>query len=164
MSEIKANNYSVFISKNSSKEINKFFNAAKNKYSKVFILVDENSLKHCYPPLVTQVNAFKDAELIEIESGEESKNIEVCTHIWTTLSEYGADRKSLFVNLGGGVIGDMGGFIASVFKRGLPFIHIPTSLLAMVDASIGGKTGIDFTDYKNQIGTLLLPLNGGLIS
>ncbi len=157
MTEIIATNYSVYINKGIAKDINRFFKNNKNRYSKVFILVDENSLKFCYPQLVNDIDVFKDAEIIEIDSGEESKNIEVCHHIWTTLSEYGADRKSLFVNLGGGVIGDMGGFIASVFKRGISFINIPTTLLSQVDASVGGKVGIDLDHLKNEIGLFNTP-------
>ncbi len=152
MTEIIAHNYSVIVSKNISKQLNTFFKVNKNKYSKIFILVDENSLKFCYPQLVEQVDAFKTAEIIEIDSGEQSKTIEVCSQIWSALSEYGADRKSLFVNFGGGVIGDMGGFIASTFKRGIDFINIPTTLLSQVDASVGGKVGIDLNHLKNEIG------------
>ena len=157
MTEITSSNYSVFIHPGIAKEINKFFRLNKNKYSGIFILVDENSLKYCYPQLVDQIESFKEAEIIEIESGEESKTIEVCAQIWSTLSEYGADRRSLFVNLGGGVIGDMGGFIASLFKRGIDFINIPTTLLAQVDASIGGKTGVDLDNLKNEIGVFNTP-------
>lgn len=157
MGEIKSADYSVFITRDISKEINTFFQANKDAYSKLFILVDENSFKDCYPQLVDKVPAFKDAELIEIESGEENKNIDVCVQIWGTLSELGADRKSLFVNLGGGVIGDMGGFIASTFKRGIDFINIPTTLLAQVDASVGGKVGIDLNHLKNEIGVFNNP-------
>lgn len=158
MTEIKANNYSVFVSKDITKEINKFFKVNKDKYSKIFILVDENTLEHCYPQLVTKVPSFVDAEIIEIESGEENKNIDVCVQIWSTLSEYAADRQSLFVNIGGGVIGDMGGFIASTFKRGIPFFNIPTTLLSQVDASVGGKLGIDLNHLKNEIGVFNNPL------
>lgn len=157
MTEIKSIDHSVFISNDIAKEINKFLKVNKNKYSGIFILVDENSLKCCYPKLVRQIPFFKEAEIIEIESGEESKNIDVCTQIWSTLSEYGADRRSLFVNLGGGVIGDMGGFIASTFKRGMDFINIPTTLLAQVDASVGGKVGIDHNHLKNEIGVFSTP-------
>ena len=106
MTEIKAGNYSVFVSKDSTKEINRFLKANETRYSKLFILVDENTLKQCYPQLVARIPAFEDAEIIEIESGEKSKNIEVCLQIWATLSDYGADRQSLIVNLGGGVIGE----------------------------------------------------------
>ena len=157
MTELKASNYSVFISKEITKAINRFLKAKKNGYSKVFILVDENSLKYCYPQLVEKIELFKDAELIEIESGEENKTIEICTQIWSALSEYDADRKSLFVNIGGGVITDIGGFVASTFKRGIAFINIPTTLLSQVDASVGGKVGIDLNNLKNEIGVFNNP-------
>lgn len=157
MTEIKSNSYSVFVSNDITKHINQFLKANKNKYSKLFIFVDENSLKFCYPQLVEKIEAFESAEIIEIESGEESKTIEVCIHIWSALSEYGADRRSLFVNIGGGVISDMGGFIASTFKRGIDFINIPTTLLAQVDASVGGKVGVDLNHLKNEIGVFNNP-------
>jgi 3-dehydroquinate synthase len=157
MKEIRSGDYSIYFSKGIAPDLNRFFKASGKKYSSIFILVDENSLKCCYPQLAAKVPAFKDAEIIEIESGEESKTIEVCTQIWSTLSEYGADRKSLFVNLGGGVIGDMGGFIASTFKRGIQFINIPTTLLSQVDASVGGKVAIDLNNLKNEIGLFSTP-------
>jgi 3-dehydroquinate synthase len=159
MIEIKSNNYSVFISNGITKELNRFFKSNKNKYSRIFILVDENTLTLCYPQLVSEVEAFKKAEIIEIESGEENKTIEVCIQIWSALSEMKADRSSLFINLGGGVIGDMGGFIASTFKRGIDFINIPTTLLSQVDASVGGKVGIDLNHLKNEIGVFNNPVN-----
>ncbi|HEY0031597.1 MAG TPA: 3-dehydroquinate synthase [Bacteroidia bacterium] len=157
MTEIRSGNYSVFISQAITKEVNRFLKVNKSRYSKLFILVDENSLKYCYPQLVEKIAAFKEAEIIEIDSGEDSKTIEVCIQIWSALSEYGADRKSLFVNIGGGVIGDMGGFIASTFKRGIDFINIPTTLLAQVDASVGGKVGVDLNHLKNEIGVFNNP-------
>jgi 3-dehydroquinate synthase len=157
MAEIRSGNYSIFITNSIADEINRFLNAPTSKYSKLFILVDENSLKFCYPQLVEKIEMFEDAELIEVESGEENKTIEVCMQIWEALSEYGADRKSLFVNIGGGVIGDMGGFIASTFKRGIDFINIPTTLLAQVDASVGGKVGVDLNHIKNEIGVFNNP-------
>ncbi len=157
MTEIKADNYSIFISKDITKEIKRFLKVNKNRFSKLFVLVDENTLKYCYPQLVSRIPAFEEAEIIEIDSGEQSKNIEVCLQIWEALGEYNADRQSLIINLGGGVIGDMGGFIASVFKRGIGFINIPTTLLSQVDASIGGKTGIDLNNLKNEIGLFCNP-------
>ncbi|HEX8514765.1 MAG TPA: 3-dehydroquinate synthase [Bacteroidia bacterium] len=157
MPKIISTGYTVFIENNIAAEINSFLKSANGNYSGIFILVDENSLRYCYPRLVEQIDYFKDAELIEIESGEESKSIEVCAHIWSTLSEFGADRRSLFVNLGGGVISDLGGFIASTFKRGINYINIPTTLLAQVDASIGGKTGIDLNHLKNEVGVFSTP-------
>lgn len=157
MPEIKATNYSVFVSRNISDEINKYLTAKKNVFSKLFILADENSLKYCYPQLVAAVPAFEDAEIIEIESGEKNKNIEIGTQLWSALDELGADRQSLFINLGGGVISDIGGFVASTFKRGIPFINIPTTLLSQVDASIGGKVGIDLGNIKNLVGVFNNP-------
>lgn len=124
----------------------------RNKFSSLFILVDENSLRHCLPVLVTNVPKLLEAEVIELESGEKNKNLEVCMQVWTALGELGADRSSLLVNLGGGVITDLGGFIAATFKRGITFINIPTTLLAQVDASIGGKTGVDLGALKNEVG------------
>jgi 3-dehydroquinate synthase len=122
-----------------------------------FILVDENSLQHCIPALMSAVEGLRGAELIEVESGEPNKNIVICTHIWEALSDMQADRNALFVNLGGGVITDMGGFIASTFKRGIRFINIPTTLLSQVDASVGGKVGVDLNGLKNQVGVFADP-------
>ena len=124
----------------------------RESYSKLFILVDENTLSDCYPIL-----NIDQAQIIQIESGEKNKTIQSCQSIWGDLLKYKADRQALLINLGGGVIGDMGGFCASTFKRGIRFINIPTTLLAMVDASIGGKTGIDFMQQKNMIGSFTSP-------
>jgi 3-dehydroquinate synthase len=126
-----------------------------NAFSKIAVLVDDNTKKHCYP-LVSPV--LPDHIIIEIASGEEDKNLQTCQQIWGVLTDYAFDRKSLLINLGGGVIGDMGGFCAATYKRGIGFINIPTTLLAQVDASIGGKLGIDFRDFKNHIGVFQNPL------
>ena len=149
--------YSIFIGSNALKDINNFLTQPRYKHSKIFILVDEHNMKHCLPKLIVEVKALKDAEIIEIESGEESKNIEICSQIWRTLSELEADRKSLLVNLGGGVISDIGGFTASTYKRGIDYINIPTTLLAQVDASYGGKTGLNLEHHKNEIGVFSNP-------
>ncbi len=119
---------------------------------KIFILVDENSLQHCLPVLISKIPNLENAEVIEVEAGEGSKSIEVVSRLWEVLSELGADRSSVLVNLGGGVITDLGGFIAGTFKRGIRFFNIPTSLLAQVDASIGGKTGVNHSGLKNEVG------------
>lgn len=156
--EIQSSGYSVIISPEITKELNRFFKKNKNRFSKFFILVDENSLRHCYPQLVAEIDVLEDAEIIEVDSGEETKNVEVCSQIWQALSEYGADRNSLFINLGGGVISDLGGFIAGCYKRGIPFINIPTTLLSQVDASVGGKVGVDLNHLKNQVGLFVNPL------
>lgn len=124
----------------------------KGSYSQGFILVDENTKKHCLPLLLQRISALKEAKIIEIQSGEIHKNIETCQFIWSELLKEQADRNALLINLGGGVIGDMGGFVAAAYKRGIHFIQIPTTLLAQVDASIGGKLGIDFDNLKNVIG------------
>jgi len=157
MPEILADNYRIFITNEIGKSLNRYFKAKKSSFSKLFILVDENSLSYCYPLLAQEVEILQSAEILEIESGEESKNIEVCSQLWSALSELGADRKSLIVNLGGGVVSDMGGFIASTFKRGIQFINIPTTLLSQVDASVGGKVGVDLNNIKNEIGVFNNP-------
>lgn len=120
-------------------------------YSKVFVLVDNNTKTHCLPILKAALGEI-DLHIITIKAGEAHKNINTCQLIWNALMEQQADRKSVLLNLGGGVIGDMGGFCASTFKRGIDFIQIPTTLLAQVDASIGGKLGIDFGLVKNSVG------------
>ena len=131
---------------------------AKKAYSIVFILVDENTHELCLPQFMAEINGDYQFEIIEIESGEVNKNIETCVGVWEALSEIGADRKSILINLGGGVLTDLGGFVASTFKRGIDFINVPTTLLSMVDASVGGKTGIDLGSLKNQIGVINQPV------
>ncbi|QCK14064.1 3-dehydroquinate synthase [Mangrovivirga cuniculi] len=125
----------------------------EKEVSKVFILVDENTEKHCLPEIEIEF----DAKLIKIESGESNKTLNTSCLIWNELTKENADRKSLLINLGGGVIGDMGGFCASTFKRGIYFINIPTTLLSQVDASIGGKLGVDYDGLKNHIGLFRNP-------
>ena len=142
MKEIKAIDYSIWIGKNSFSKLD------ISNYSQVAILVDENTKRDC----LSKLPQIENALIIEIKSGEQYKNISTCSFIWEQLTINNFDRNSLLINLGGGVIGDMGGFCATTYKRGLEFIHIPTTLLAMVDASVGGKLGIDFKGFKNQIG------------
>ena len=125
-------------------------------YSSLFILVDEHTSKHCLPLLTDTLP--DQTKYIQIESGEIHKNLQTCTQIWTALLEQGADRQSILINLGGGVIGDMGGFCAATFMRGIRFIQIPTTLLAMVDASVGSKLGVDFKNAKNMIGLFQDPM------
>ena len=125
-----------------------------NKPSKIIIIVDSNTHQLCWPHFIPQLETEITIETIEMDAGESYKTIETCIGIWNALSELGADRKSLIINLGGGVVTDLGGFVASTFKRGIPYINLPTSLLAMVDASVGGKTGVDLGALKNQIGII----------
>jgi 3-dehydroquinate synthase len=129
----------------------------KNNYSSIFMLVDDNTLEHCYPRFIQLLETDKPIEVIQIEAGEINKNIETCVGVWNAMTELGADRKSLLITLGGGVITDLGGFVASTFKRGVDFVNIPTTLLSMVDASVGGKTGVDLGVLKNQIGLFANP-------
>ncbi|MBF1097937.1 MAG: iron-containing alcohol dehydrogenase, partial [Riemerella sp.] len=125
--------------------------------SKIFILVDENTHEYCLPTLLGNLETTVPFEIIEIEEGEQSKNINTAVQLWEILTEFSADRHSLLICLGGGVITDIGGFIASTYKRGIPFIYLPTTLLAMADAAVGGKTGIDHLFFKNLIGTFAEP-------
>jgi len=127
---------------------------ATNNYSKLFLIADENTLEHCYPSFCSKLETSLEIEVIQITSGEEHKNIETCSGVWNALSELNADRKCLIINVGGGVVTDLGGFVASTYKRGVNYINVPTSLLAMVDASVGGKTGVDLGTLKNQIGVI----------
>jgi 3-dehydroquinate synthase len=128
---------------------------AENTYSHVAVIVDEQTNKYCLPKIKSLLPP-KFSKVI-IKSGEEHKTIETCARIWDAMTKSNMDRHALVINLGGGVIGDMGGFCASTYKRGIDFIQIPTTLLAQVDASVGGKLGIDFQHYKNHIGVFQLP-------
>ncbi len=150
MKEITSTGYNVYFNESAYAALNDYI--ANTPPTKIFVLVDENTHAHCYPKFITQLVTEATIEIIEIESGEINKNLETCVGVWNALTDLGADRKSLMINIGGGVITDMGGFVASAFKRGIPFINIPTTLLSMVDASVGGKTGVDLGVLKNQIG------------
>ena len=119
---------------------------------KVFILTDENVAPFWLPEVTHWLHCDSAIDIV-IKAGEQHKNLQTVQRIWKTLMKHHADRNALLINLGGGVITDLGGFAASTYKRGIKFINIPTTLLAMVDAAIGGKTGIDFGGSKNQIGT-----------
>ncbi len=127
---------------------------AKEKWqeSQYTILLDENTFQHCLPLLISSVEALQEAEFIEVPAGEECKSLEVAAQVWQTLLESGADRQHVLVNLGGGSVCDLGGFVAAGYKRGIRHINVPTTLLSMVDASIGGKTAVDFGGVKNSIG------------
>ncbi len=154
MEPIKSAGHSIYFESGLSplKEI-----LAQNKYSKVFVFADTNTAELCIPVFRSFLDELEDFDIIETDPGEENKNIDFCIGIWKTLLDFGADRKCLMINLGGGVITDMGGFVASTYKRGIDFINIPTTLLSQVDASVGGKTGIDIDNVKNMVGTFSLP-------
>ena len=116
---------------------------------RLFVLADEHTANLCYP-LARQ--AMESAHLIVIPSGDEHKHVESLCHVWDELSLHGATRHSLLVNVGGGMVTDLGGFAAATFKRGIRCVNIPTTLLAMVDAAVGGKTGINLHSLKNEVG------------
>jgi len=128
---------------------------AQNEYSHIAILVDEFTNKYCLP-IIEDLLPSNFTKIL-IKSGEHHKNLATCERVWDRMTNANMDRHSLLVNLGGGVIGDLGGFCASTYKRGIDFIQIPTTLLAQVDASVGGKLGIDFHGLKNHIGVFQLP-------
>lgn len=130
-------------------------------FDKVFVLTDEHTDHLCFP-LLHSFGSLKGARRIVIGAGDVHKTIETLASVWKELSEHGATRHSLLINLGGGMVTDLGGFAASTFKRGIPFINIPTTLLAMVDAAVGGKTGINFNGLKNEVGAFA-PANSVII-
>ncbi len=121
------------------------------EHDKLFILTDETTHDKCLP-LIADFRCLKGAKNITIGATDQHKNLEALSHVWTSLGNGGGTRHSCLINLGGGMVTDLGGFAASTFKRGINFINIPTTLLAMVDASVGGKTGINFNGLKNEIG------------
>ncbi len=123
-------------------------------YSKIVVLTDTNTKRFCYPVIK---DSLPKHTLITVKHGEENKNLQTCELIWSAMTEAQLDRHALMINLGGGVIGDMGGFCAATYKRGIDFIQIPTTLLSQVDASVGGKLGIDFQGFKNHLGVFTLP-------
>lgn len=126
-------------------------------YAGIAVLMDENTAEHCWPK-IEALFAPLSPILVKIQSGEINKTLETCQHIWQNLFDVQAGRRWCIVNLGGGVIGDMGGFSAATFKRGIDFIQIPTTILSQVDASVGGKLGIDFHGVKNSIGLFQNPI------
>jgi len=130
----------------------------QRSYSSVFFLVDENTERYCLPRLKNLLDGIGTYEILRIKSGEENKTLDNCQLLWKKLLALNADRHSLLINIGGGVITDLGGFTAAIFKRGIDYINIPTSLLAMVDAAVGGKTAVDFSGLKNQIGSFYFPV------
>lgn len=155
MEAIKTSSYTIYFNENCYTYLREVL--LPENYSTLFILADTNTSQYCLPNFLAEVATELPIEIVEIEAGEINKSIETCIEVWHALTELGADRKSIVINLGGGVVTDLGGFVASTFKRGMDFINVPTSLLAMVDASVGGKTGVDLGILKNQIGIINNP-------
>ena len=156
MDSIVSSSYSVHFNQRAYDALNDHL--AKTDYSKIFVLVDENTERDCLPYFKDALRTKQELGILKIPSGESNKTIATCVLLWKQLSDADADRKSLLINLGGGVITDLGGFVASTFKRGIAFINIPTTLLSMVDASVGGKTGVDLGALKNQVGVINQPI------
>lgn len=154
MEQIRLADYSIYLG-DCWEEMGKLIK--DNQYAEVAIIVDTNTVNYCLPILQEKLPEITP-KVITIEAGERFKNIGTCQKIWKEMMLLGLSRKALTINLGGGVIGDMGGFCASTFKRGMDFIQVPTTLLSQVDASIGGKLGIDFMQVKNSIGLFKNPL------
>lgn len=156
MQHIQSSGYKIFFNQDCYTYLQQLLQPGS--YSTVFIITDENTSQHCLPNFLAQLATELPFEIIEIEPGESNKTIDTCIQVWHALTDLGADRKSLIINVGGGVVTDLGGFAACTFKRGMDFINVPTSLLAMVDASVGGKTGVDLGVLKNQIGIINNPI------
>ncbi|MFI2742606.1 3-dehydroquinate synthase [Zhouia sp. PK063] len=155
LTSITSVNYQVCFNEVAYQNLNNHLKSSN--YSKVFLLVDEKTHELCLPHFMSKIEGDYEFEIIEIAEGEVFKTIETCTGVWNALSELGADRKSVMINIGGGVVTDLGGFVAATFMRGINFINVPTTLLAMVDASVGGKTGVDLGTLKNQVGVFSTP-------
>lgn len=143
------NNMNILNCKNIVRDLE--MQMADMAHSKVFVLTDEGSEKYCTAFLEKVSFEYKT---IVLKAGDDHKSVEALASVWQFMTENGADRESLLINLGGGMITDLGGFAASTFKRGVYFINIPTTLLSMVDAAVGGKTGINFGGFKNEVGVI----------
>ena len=157
MNKIKSETYDIFFAEKHFSQIENFLQNTDYQSAKKIILVDENTKCFCLPELLKNVKTLNVGDIIEIKSGEKHKTIDDCRLVWDKLIQLKAGRDSIVINLGGGMLSDLGGFVSSTFKRGIPYINIPTTLLAMVDASVGGKTAVNFSELKNQIGVFSNP-------
>ncbi len=154
MKPIESQDYAVFFGEEGYLFLNQI--VKKINPSSIFILSDTNTNNYCKAIFLSKLKNI-NVKVIEVPAGEEYKNVNTCIKVWNELTNLGADRKSLLINVGGGVVTDLGGFVASCFKRGISFINVPTTLLSMVDASVGGKTGVDLGVLKNQVGVFANP-------
>ena len=154
MEVIQSQGYSIYLENKEFNNLSHFLNT--RNYKKIFVLCDDNTIRFCMPriePLLKKLNY----SVILLRHGEEYKTMQNVEYIWAQLLKKGATRFDLLINLGGGVISDIGGFAATLYKRGIDFVNIPTTLLAQIDASVGGKNGIDWAGIKNMIGTFSNP-------
>jgi len=141
-------NYDIIHTEEIITDLSKFIN--ENSYSKIYLLTDNNCIEKCFPKIKDVF--INNIPIYVLQEGEENKSVNSLREIWNFLIKNAADRNSLLINLGGGIVTDIGGFAASTFKRGIDFVNIPTTLLSQVDASVGGKTGVNFGGFKNEIG------------
>jgi 3-dehydroquinate synthase len=155
MQSIAAGQYDIHFNEAAYPELARW--VERNAYSKLFLLADTHTAELCLPHFLANLATGIPIEIIEIEAGEHVKSLETCGQLWDALGALGADRKAALVNVGGGVVTDIGGFVASAYMRGIGFINVPTTLLGMVDAAIGGKNGIDVGHLKNRVGTIVPP-------
>lgn len=125
--------------------------------SSIFIITDDNCRKYCLPLLQRETSLVESSRILTVGGTEEDKSIEKCIDLWRELTQYCVDRNAVVINLGGGLIGDLGGFVAATFKRGIEYINVPTTLLAQVDAALGGKTAVNFMGHKNLVGVFKHP-------
>lgn len=145
----------VIVSSDTGKDLNRLL--SEYDYDALFVLTDTNTQKSCLEALLKEVPVLNNATLLNIPAGDEHKTIDTAIKLWTELGEKGATRHSLFLNIGGGMITDLGGFVASTYKRGMRYINVSTTLLGAVDAATGGKTAVNFNGLKNEIGVFQLP-------
>jgi 3-dehydroquinate synthase len=139
-------------------QLGRFLVANRMNRNKIFILTDANTHHLCLPVLLEQLPVLNHAAVLEIPAGEAVKSLQTAETLWLELLSKGADRDTLLINLGGGVVSDLGGFVASGFKRGIRYINLPTTLIGQADAAIGGKTGVNLGSLKNQVGSFYLPV------
>ena len=155
MEPVQSGSCTVYFGKSTRSALRSYLRA--NQFSRIFVLTDSNTAQHCLPVFKAHFPEAAGAVHLNIPPGELHKNLHTCIGLWEQLSGEGADRKSLMINLGGGVVTDLGGFVAATYQRGISFVNIPTTLLSMVDASVGGKTGVDLGTLKNQVGIIRNP-------
>lgn len=155
MNEISCGSYTVYFGKTGFTRLNQYIR--QNQHTQLVVMADQNTYTYCYDYVVSSLELEIPPLVFTFPPGEKNKNLSTCQDAWNFLLQHQIDKNALVLNLGGGTVTDLGGFVAATYQRGIKYIHIPTSLLAMVDASVGGKTGIDFQGIKNQIGVVSLP-------
>lgn len=154
---VSTSRYPVMIGEEALEQLRKHLTRCRKLKSKLFILTDANTQRFCLPKLITRIPELEEVTMLSIDSGEEVKSLRTAEYLWKELGSQQADRSSLLINLGGGVVTDLGGFVASSFHRGIETVHIPTSLIGQIDAAIGGKTGVNMDVLKNQVGSFWAP-------